>query len=59
MNTCRALRKTCLALCLIPSLTMAAENWEFIIAPYGLLPSIEGKASVGPVEGADIDVGGG
>ncbi len=40
-----------------PSVNLAADKWEFIIAPYALVPSIEGDASVGRVEGVDIDVG--
>jgi hypothetical protein len=40
-----------------PGLTIAADKWDFIIAPYALIPSIDGDASVGRVEGADIDVG--
>ena len=38
-------------------LGLAADKWEFIIAPYALVPSIDGDASVGRVEGVDIDVG--
>ncbi len=41
----------------IPIQSMAAEKWEFIIAPYALIPSIDGDTSVGRVEGIDIDVG--
>ena len=40
-----------------PGLGVAADNWDFIIAPYLLVTSIDGDASVGRVEGADIDVG--
>lgn len=50
-------RKALILLALVPTLSLSAENWDFIIAPYGLLPSIKGDASVGIVEGADIDVG--
>lgn len=41
----------------LSGLSMAADKWEFIIAPYALVPSINGDTSVGRVEGADIDVG--
>jgi hypothetical protein len=41
----------------LPALSLAADKWEFIIAPYALVPSIDGDTSVGRVEGADIDVG--
>ncbi len=46
-----------LLLVLAPRLSIAADKWDFIIAPYVLIPSIDGDASVGRVEGADIDVG--
>jgi len=38
-------------------ITLAADKWEFIIAPYLLAPNIDGNASIGRVEGADVDVG--
>lgn len=44
-------------LLLSPSQSIAGESWDFIIAPYILIPSIEGDTSVGRVEGADLDVG--
>lgn len=53
-------RNYCALLILIfafPSLSIAGDNWEFIIAPYALVPSIDGDASVGKAEGADIDIG--
>jgi hypothetical protein len=40
-----------------PSPSTAGENWDFIIAPYILIPSIEGDTSAGRLEGADLDVG--
>ncbi len=40
-----------------PNQSVAAGDWEFIIAPYALVPAIEGDTSVGRVEGADVDVG--
>ena len=36
-----------------------ADDWEFVAVPYGLLPSISGDASLGRVDGADVDVSGG
>lgn len=33
-----------------------ANDWDFVVAPYILLPNISGDASVGRVEGADVDV---
>lgn len=48
----------CLILMFVHVCSVSAEDeWEFIIAPYGLFPTITGDASVGIVEGADIDVG--
>ncbi len=40
-----------------PGVSLAAGNWEFIIAPYALIPSIDGETSVGRLEGADVEVG--
>lgn len=40
-----------------PSLSIAGDNWDFIIAPYALVPSIDGDASIGRLEGADLDIG--
>ncbi len=57
----RLMRKNYCALLMLlmasPGLSIAGENWDFIIAPYILIPSIEGDTSVGRVEGADLDVG--
>ncbi|MCP3888016.1 MAG: hypothetical protein GY702_03965 [Desulfobulbaceae bacterium] len=39
------------------NLSIAAENWEFVIAPYALIPSIDGDTSIGRVEGLNVDVG--
>jgi hypothetical protein len=39
------------------SAASAEDDWNFMIAPYMLLPTISGDASVGIVEGAEIDVG--
>jgi len=56
-------KKTIFFICVLlitlssPGLSLAADKWEFIIAPYALVPSIDGDASIGRVEGADIDVG--
>ena len=40
-----------------PGLSPAAGDWEFVIAPYALVPSIDGDTTIGRVEGIDIDVG--
>ena len=40
-----------------PGSSVAGDKWDFIIAPYALLPNITGDASVGALEGADVDVG--
>jgi hypothetical protein len=56
-------KKTILFICILlitlnlPGLCLAADKWEFIIAPYALVPYIDGDASVGRVEGAEVDVG--
>jgi hypothetical protein len=36
-----------------------AEPWEFVIAPYGLLPNISGDASLGRIDGVDVDLSAG
>ena len=41
---------------LFPTVSFAADKWEFVIAPYALLPYIDGDASVGQVSGADVAV---
>jgi hypothetical protein len=33
-----------------------ADDWEFVVAPYGQLPTISGDASLGRVEDAEVDV---
>ncbi len=33
-----------------------ADDWDFVIAPYGMVPAISGNASIGRVEDADVDV---
>ncbi len=33
-----------------------ADDWDFVVAPYGVLPNISGDASLGRIEGADVDV---
>ncbi len=43
--------------CLSPALSVAGEKWDFVIAPYALLPNITGDTSVGRLEDANIDVG--
>lgn len=35
-----------------------AEDWAFVVAPYLLVPSITGDASLGRIDGADVDVSG-
>ncbi len=39
-----------------PSLASAADDWDFVLAPYALLPGISGDTSVGRAEGADVEV---
>jgi len=33
-----------------------AESWEFVLAPYGLLPNISGDASLGRIDDVDVDL---
>ena len=33
-----------------------ADEWDFVVAPYGLLPSISGDTSLGRIDGVDVDV---
>jgi len=38
--------------------TVRAEDWTFVVAPYLLVPSISGDASLGRIDGADVDISG-
>ena len=38
------------------SLPAGADDWDFVIAPYALMPNISGDASVGRIDGVDVDV---
>lgn len=42
------------ALCLVS--LAHADEWEYVVAPYGLLPSITGDAAVGRIDEADVDL---
>lgn len=33
-----------------------ADDWDFVVAPYGQLPNISGNTSLGRVDDADVDV---
>jgi hypothetical protein len=33
-----------------------SEEWTFVVAPYALMPNISGDASVGRIDGVDVDV---
>lgn len=46
-----------LLVCISPALCVGGEKWDFVIAPFALLPNITGDSSVGALEDADIDVG--
>ncbi|MCB0346415.1 MAG: hypothetical protein KDD66_14950 [Bdellovibrionales bacterium] len=41
---------------LLPSSALAIDDFEFMIAPYGMLPSVSGNASMGSFEDVDIDM---
>jgi hypothetical protein len=41
----------------ISTQSTAAENWEFVIAPYAHIIGIDGETSVGMFEGVDFEVG--
>ncbi len=34
----------------------SADDWDYVIAPYGLLPNISGNASLGRIDDAEVDV---
>jgi hypothetical protein len=36
--------------------TARADDWDFVVAPYGVLPSISGNASLGRIDDQDVDV---
>ncbi len=48
---------TLLGLALLMSASQSvADEWEFVVAPYLLLPNISGDASLGRIENIDLDV---
>lgn len=40
----------------ITALPVQADDWDFVVAPYFVAPSITGEASIGRIEGVPIDV---
>ena len=56
--------RTVIALCLTVATnllahgTVRADDWSFVVAPYLLVPSISGDASLGRIDGADVDISG-
>lgn len=36
--------------------TCRADDWSFVVAPYGLLPSITGDAAVGRIDDAEVEL---
>jgi hypothetical protein len=38
--------------------TASADDWNFVVAPYLLVPSITGDASLGRIDSADVDISG-
>jgi hypothetical protein len=47
-----------MALSLLGSQLSHADNWDFVVAPYLLVPSITGDASLGRIDNADVDISG-
>lgn len=45
-----------LLLCISPALCVGGEKWDFVIAPFALLPNITGDGSVGALEDAGVDI---
>lgn len=43
---------------LLVSRTAASDDWNFVIAPYLLVPTITGDASLGRVDNAEVDLSG-
>jgi hypothetical protein len=53
------LRKFLLTVAALITVTLdsaRADDWDYVIAPYGLLPNISGNASLGRIDNADVDV---
>lgn len=48
---------TFLCALLVPG-SSRAQDWDFVVAPYLLVPSISGDASLGRIDNADVDVSG-
>jgi hypothetical protein len=43
---------------LTANFTARADDWNFVVAPYLLVPSISGDASLGRINDADVDISG-
>ncbi len=43
---------------LIASVIARADDWNFVVAPYLLVPSISGDASLGRIDNAEVDISG-
>jgi hypothetical protein len=56
----RAVISSCLAVVttFLVQGTARADDWNFVVAPYLLVPSITGDASLGRLDGADVDISG-
>ena len=45
-----------MALSVLSAVEARSDDWNFIVAPYALMPNISGDASVGRVDNVDVDV---
>lgn len=58
MNPVKLLLLMLFMVCVSPlSQSFASDNWDFVIAPYALIPSIDGDTTIGRIEGIDLEVG--
>jgi hypothetical protein len=57
MRTYAALCLTAICALLHP-VTARSEDWNFVVAPYLLVPSISGDASLGRIDDAEVDISG-
>ena len=45
-----------LCIALVAPSRLFAQDWSYVVAPYGLLPSISGDASVGRIDNAEVNL---
>ncbi|MFM1848038.1 MAG: hypothetical protein RL417_1512 [Pseudomonadota bacterium] len=52
----KKLSVTFLLIALLAPSGLVAQDWSYVVAPYGLLPSISGDAAVGRIDDAEVEL---